>query len=230
MEKIYAFTDESGSFGWELDNENTSTHFIITAIIVRESDVDAVRTAVADIRDRYFPKGEIKSSKIGKKHNRRKKILEETLDIPYRIFAVVVDKKLLKDSRGLRFKPPFYKFMNNIVHKELRAAFKNLVVVADEIGGSDYMQSFCKYVEEHSEIPNLYGESEFSFENSKAEVVVQLADLISGTLSFLYDEHKKDASVPDYQEILKDKIIRIEQYPKTFYNYDLEKSCTCIRV
>lgn len=224
VEKIYAFTDESGSFGWELDNENTSTHFIITAIIVRESDVDAVRTAVADIRDRYFPKGEIKSSKIGKKHNRRKKILEETLDIPYRIFAVVVDKKLLKDSRGLRFKPPFYKFMNNIVHKELRAAFKNLVVVADEIGGSDYMQSFCKYVEEHSEIPNLYGESEFSFENSKAEVVVQLADLISGTLSFLYDEHKKDASVPDYQEILKDKIIRIEQYPKTFYNYDLEKS------
>lgn len=109
VEKIYAFTDESGSFGWELDNENTSTHFIITAIIVRESDVDAVRTAVADIRDRYFPKGEIKSSKIGKKHNRRKKILEETLDIPYRIFAVVVDKKLLKDSRGLRFKPPFYK-------------------------------------------------------------------------------------------------------------------------
>ena len=78
VEKIYAFTDESGSFGWELDNENTSTHFIITAIIVRESDVDAVRTAVADIRDRYFPKGEIKSSKIGKKHNRRKKILEET--------------------------------------------------------------------------------------------------------------------------------------------------------
>lgn len=63
MEKIYAFTDESGSFGWELDNENTSTHFIITAIIVRESDVDAVRTAVADIRDRYFPNGEIKSSK-----------------------------------------------------------------------------------------------------------------------------------------------------------------------
>lgn len=140
MEKIYAFTDESGSFGWELDNENTSTHFIITAIIVRESDVDAVRTAVADIRDRYFPNGEIKSSKIKRSYQeRRKKIVEETLPIPYKIFSVVVEKKLLKDSHGLRFKQSFYKFMNNIVHKELRAAFKNLVVVADEIGGSDYM-------------------------------------------------------------------------------------------
>lgn len=218
MEKIYAFTDESGSFGWELDNENTSTHFIITAIIVKESDVDTVRTAVAGIRDRYFPKGEIKSSKIGKKHNRRKKILEETLEIPYQIFAIVVNKESLKDWNGLRFKKSFYKFMNNIVHKELRAAFKNLVVVADEIGGSDYMQSFCRYVEDHAEIPNLYGDSEFSFENSKSEVIVQLADLISGTLSFLYDEHKKDANVPDYQGILKNKIIRIEQYPKMYDN------------
>lgn len=207
-----------------MDNKNTSTHFIITAIIVRESDVDAVRTAVADIRDRYFPNGEIKSSRIKRSYQeRRKKIIEETLPIPYKIFSVVVEKKLLEDSRGLRFKQSFYKFMNNIVHKELRAAFKNLVVVADEIGGSDYMQSFCKYVEEHSEFPNLYGESEFSFENSKSEVIVQLADLISGTLSFLYDEHKKDASVPNYQEILKDKIIRIEQYPKTYVNYNLER-------
>lgn len=223
MEKVYAFTDESGSFGWDLENKSTSTHFIITAIIVKESDVDKVRTAVAEIQNRYFPKGEIKSSKIGKKHARRKKILEDTLDIPYKIFAIVVDKESLKDSRGLQFKKPFYKFMNNIVHKELRAAFKNLVVVADEIGGSDYMQSFCKYVEEHSEIPNLYGDSEFSFQNSKSEVIVQLADLISGTLSFLYDEHKKSADVPDYLSILNDKIIRIERYPKTYADYDLDK-------
>ena len=129
MEKVYAFTDESGSFGWDLENKSTSTHFIITAIIVKESDVDKVRTAVAEIQNRYFPKGEIKSSKIGKKHARRKRILEDTLDIPYKIFAIVVDKESLKDSRGLQFKKPFYKFMNNIVHKELRAAFKNLVVV-----------------------------------------------------------------------------------------------------
>ena len=223
MEKVYAFTDESGSFGWDLENKSTSTHFIITAIIVKESDVDKVRTAVAEIQNRYFPKGEIKSSKIGKKHARRKRILEDTLDIPYKIFAIVVDKESLKDSRGLQFKKPFYKFMNNIVHKELRSAFKNLVVVADEIGGSDYMQSFCKYVEEHSEIPNLYGDSEFSFQNSKSEVIVQLADLISGTLSFLYDEHKKSADVPDYLSVLNDKIIRIERYPKTYADYDLDK-------
>lgn len=34
MERVYAFTDEYGSFGWKLEDENVSTHFIITAIIV----------------------------------------------------------------------------------------------------------------------------------------------------------------------------------------------------
>ena len=96
--------------------------------------------------------------------------------------------------------------MNNIVHKELRAAFKNLVVVADEIGGSDYMQSFCKYVEEHSEFPNLYGESEFSFENSKSEVIVQLADLISGTLSFYMMNIKRMRVFPTIKKSLKIKL------------------------
>lgn len=39
MERIYAFTDESGAFGWDLENENVSTHFLITAILVEESDL-----------------------------------------------------------------------------------------------------------------------------------------------------------------------------------------------
>ena len=47
MERIYAFTDEYGSFGWKLEDKNVSTHFIITAIIVEESKVDSVRS-VAD--------------------------------------------------------------------------------------------------------------------------------------------------------------------------------------
>lgn len=41
MERMYAFTDEYGAFGYDLDNPSVSTHFIITAVIVRESDLKA---------------------------------------------------------------------------------------------------------------------------------------------------------------------------------------------
>lgn len=39
MERMYAFTDEYGAFGWDIDNPTVSTHFIITAVIVAESDL-----------------------------------------------------------------------------------------------------------------------------------------------------------------------------------------------
>lgn len=56
------------------------------------------------------------------------------------------------------------------------------------------------------------------------EIGIQVADLISGTLSYVFDNHKKANDTPDYLKILKEKTIRIELYPKTYENYVLENS------
>lgn len=114
--------------------------------------------------------------------------------------------------------------MNNIVHRELRRAFEKITVVADEIGSNDYMQSFCEYVSKRQDMPDLFGDAKFSFENSKGNVGIQVADLISGTLSYVFDNHKKTNDTPDYLKVLKEKTIRIELYPKTYENYVLENS------
>lgn len=127
-------------------------------------------------------------------------------------------------ARGLQYKKSFYKFMNNIVHREPRRAFNQIVVVADEIGSNEYMQSFCEYVSNHQDIPSLFGDVQFSFQNSKYDVRIQIADLISGTLAYVYDSHKRSADVPDYLKILRNKIIRVELYPKTYKTYTLENS------
>ena len=67
MERVYAFTDESGVFGWDLDNPSVSTHFIISAIIVEERNIDDVRVGIEDIARKFFSGGEIKSSNISRK-------------------------------------------------------------------------------------------------------------------------------------------------------------------
>lgn len=225
MERIYAFTDESGAFGWDLKNSSVSTHFIITAIIVKESDLSNLRLEAESVRKRYFPNGEMKSARIGaKKVERRKRILADLLKLPFNIFSVVIDKRMLVSSKGLRQKASFYKFMNNIIHKELRRAFTDLIVVADEIGGSEYMRSFCKYVLERQEVRDLFGNAEFSFCNSQNDVIIQIADIISGTLSYVYDEHKKSKDNPNYIKLLDKKLIRIEFYPKTYETYIVETS------
>lgn len=114
--------------------------------------------------------------------------------------------------------------MNNIVHNELRKAFQKLTIVADEIGTNEYMESFCKYVQARQDIPSLLGETNFSFENSKNDVMIQLADLISGSLAYVYDTHKYSDTNPNYLNILENKIIRIEYYPKSSNNYVVSES------
>lgn len=227
MERVYAFTDEYGAFGWELSNPSVSSHFIITAIIVKESDVDEYAEKAEALRKRYFQTGEIKSSKVASNHTRRQHILADMADIPFSIFAVCVDKQSCLENmsaKGLQYKQSFYKFMNNIVHKELRRAFAKITIVADDIGTNDYMQSFCKYVEKQQDMPNLFGDANFSFQSSTQDVRIQIADFISGTLAYSFDKHKLSDTAPDYLKILDSKIIRIEQYPKTYKNYLLENS------
>lgn len=227
MERVYAFTDEYGAFGWDIDEPTVSTNFIITAVIVRESDLESFTQETETLRKKHFQTGEIKSSKIGKDHNRRLRVLADLQDIPFSIFSVCIDKKKCLENmntKGLQYKKTFYKFMNNIVHKELRRAFEKITVVADEIGSNEYMQSFCQYVSNHQDMPDLFGDALFSFENSKNDVRIQMADLISGTLGWVFDRHKKSDDTPDYLKILKNKIIRVELYPKTYDTYVLESS------
>lgn len=227
MERVYAFTDEYGAYGWNIDNPTVSTCFIITAAIVKESDLQSFENGAESIRKKFFQTGEIKSKNVSKDHARRQKILAEINKLPFQIFSVCVDKKACMENmsaQGLQFKKSFYKFMNNIVHQELRHAFQKLTIVADELIDNDYMQSFCKYVAARQDVRNFFGDAQFEYRDSKNDVRIQIADFISGTLAYHYDTHKKKDSNPNYLEILKDKIISIELYPKSYYNYVFEEN------
>lgn len=223
--KKYAFVDEFGTFGYDFENPGCSTHFIITAIIVDEDDLSTVSNGVEEIRKHYFQTGEIKSSKIKRKHNRRVLILNALKKLPFYIFAFVCDKRKIYENSGLRYKQPFYKFLNNLVYQELRIAYSNLTITADEIGGNDYLLSFANYVRS-KEIPlGLFDESSFRFENSKNSIIIQVADIISGSLAYNYDNKKiAEADEYNYRSILGEKILRIKEFPETFESFNISQN------
>lgn len=219
MGRVYAFTDESGNDGFDFDKPDISTHFIVTAILVNEDSISDVTAQAEIVRKQFFQTGEMKSSSVGKNHKRRVSILNGLLKCNFEIFSVVVDKRKIFHDSGLMYKKTFYKFINNLVHMELRSAFKVLTVCADEIGGNEYMLSFSRYVKDHEEVGDLFGNKEFYFEDSKNSVLVQIADIVSGTLSFVYEHTKITEGMPDYLKILEKAIIRIENWPKSIDSY-----------
>ena len=49
-EKVSAFTDESGAFGWKFDKPHVTTHFVIASIIVKESDLTLLQEKLETIK------------------------------------------------------------------------------------------------------------------------------------------------------------------------------------
>lgn len=100
MERIHAYIDESGAYGFDFSKEANSTHFIITAVTVKESDIPQVEEAVKKLIAVFgFKNGEIKSSKIKANNRRRTNLISEIIKLPIKAFILVVDKrKIYKDS------------------------------------------------------------------------------------------------------------------------------------
>ena len=64
MEKIYAYLDECGGYGFKDSVMNQESMFIVSAIIINESDLETVDSALKTISKEEFCGQEIKSNRI----------------------------------------------------------------------------------------------------------------------------------------------------------------------
>jgi len=218
-ENYCAYIDETGNYGFSFEAQGTSSHFIITAIIVKSEDVDILNKSIDIIRSKFFSEGEMKSSNVSKNHTRRFEILRELVKLDFKVFCLVVDKqKIYEDSAIMDFKKSFMKYLNGILHKELRLLYKNLEIWSDSHGSEEFMIGFDKYI---NNMPtySIFDEYKFHFVDSKFESLIQLADIICGTISFGFEKVKKCEEYRGYYSLLKSRIIALKVWPLDYENY-----------
>lgn len=217
------FVDESGNYGFDFDKPNVSSHYIVAAVIVDSEKESSLRKSVNEIRKKYFQTGEMKSSII---KNRRFHLLSDLAKLDFQIIAVIADKRNIPSGTPIHeFKKTFFKFINRLLYEEMNILNCNLAICADEHGSEEFMQSFRKYIEKR--LPNtLIDGHSFEFVNSKYDILIQLADIIAGTLSFGYEVNKKSNEYNGYYGLLKDKIIGLKPWPSINVD-DLLSSIDC---
>lgn len=218
----YAFIDESGNFGFDFESKGVSSYFVLTAVLTDQEVTPIVEKEAEKIRKHHFQTGEMKSSNI-KNDQRRFRILEDLSKLNIHIFAVIINKRKLFQDSGLSYKPSFYKFLNSIIYNNLYNSFRRIEIYSDEHGSPEYMQKFKEYVNE-KHIPSLFSESDFYFSNSKNSVLIQVADIISGTISKSFEENnlKLFKIIPT---LFKEKFIDSKIWPEDYKDYfvDLDK-------
>lgn len=222
MERMYAYLASAGNYGFQFDLAGVSGYMTVTAVLIPESRLDVLIDHVNEIIRANFLGEDKLAAPDSLSHGLRCRILEELLADEFNLFSVVADKKKIYGTIGPMQKEAFYKFIHNLVHKELRHGFRKLAVCGNEGAGNEYLESFLRYVRANEDIPDLFGEREFYLEENNHRTLIWLAEFINDTFSSLYEaEKRKDA--PNYLRILDKKIIRIEHYPKDLTDSVTEK-------
>lgn len=205
-----AYIDECGNFGFDFSKEGVSKYYILCAVIAKNTDLQKLHNSVLTVkRNNGFASSELKSSGIGNNYNRRSKIVTELLPIEFRVALLVADKQSFIDGSPLtEYRKTFIKFLHQRLYAVLYKTYPKLRIIEDEIGSTEFQESFKAYVRSHQPI-NLFSEYEFGYCDSKDGLLVQLADFIGGTISKVYTDERS----PNYLEILKGKILCIEEFP-----------------
>jgi hypothetical protein len=208
----YAFVDEYGNPQIDVTKEGVSKAFIITAVMVPEADLSAVRAQIEQVRRQHFQTGEMKSSSVAGNSARRFRAIRDLCQVEFRFYAFVVDKSEIWPKGGLVYKEPFIKFLHKQVFRRLYRAFPDVRIFADERGRRAFMNGFRKYVYQNA-VPELFQKATFDFVASDKEVLVQAADLISGTLARRFDPDKQDDGDNESLALLKARCALIEEWP-----------------
>jgi hypothetical protein len=210
-ENLIAFADESGNSSFNFKEQGS--HFVVATVIAKKGNLDKIKSGIDEIRKKHkFQTGEIKSSGVAGNHKRRIAILQDLVKLDIFVYAVIVDKTKL-DGEGFHFKKSFYKFLNNLLYRELFRTFPDIDLYVDEHGANDYMVEFKKYVEKNHP-KNLFYGYEFNVLDSKKSEFIQLADFVAGTLNYIYDENKRSEYSKEFEDLLMPIISGITFFPR----------------
>ncbi len=214
-----AFIDEFGDSGLDFTKSGTSRYFIVSAIIIEENKLKNIEIEVENIRLKYFQTGEMKSKNIGLNDDRRIKILNSLNNVNYHFLSIVVDKRKLT-TKGFEFKKSFYKYLHAILDSELFRLFPNIKIVADEHGHKQFKNELIEYIKK-KHIRDLFNQN-FVVSNSNSSSLIQLADLISGTLARCFEESKISDKKSAFLKILEPKTLEIREWPYTYTNFKFD--------
>lgn len=215
-----AFIDECGNFGFDFQNNTTSKpsgsslYYVICAVVIKSEDIPALEAEAEKIRINNFQQGEMKSSLIGDNHKRRFKILYELSKLNFSLVILIADKqKFYREHHPLaNYKESFIKYLHQKLYDTMYTVYPKLKIIVDEYGSSEFQKSFRNYLETHRPKPNFLNEYDFDYVNSIQSPLVQIADLIAGSIM----QHLLDENAPDVLRFFKDRIREIVNFPNIY--------------
>ncbi|MEJ5266860.1 MAG: DUF3800 domain-containing protein [Bacteroidales bacterium] len=226
MEKFYIFGDEFGTHSLNDKESNNISHFIYTAIVIKESNIASARDLHLKICQDFLDGHKISSkSKALRDRNfkRRIDILKIiSNELPCSIYCLIVDKSKL-DGKGFNYKEVFYKYFQKIFLGQFYSDFDEFEINMHNIISSAYATQMQNYL--LKEYPNtLFNRFVYRMKSDDEEPLIQFADIIAGSLGRVFSISHRHSDWGVIYDLLKDKLVTPTFFPYHDNEYSVNES------
>ena len=198
---MLVFIDDSGDPGFKT-KKGSSLVFIICCIIF-DDELEAEKTAIKinELKRRLKKSDnfEFKFNKCSKKI--RTEFLKVVANSKFRIRAIVMPKANIYGAELKNSKESFYNFSIKTVLKYSFGKIKDAKIRLDGHGNRIFRNKLIVYLRKHLNKQNRKIIQDLRFKNSKKDVLIQLSDMVAGTIGRNYQATKTDRTL--YWNIIK---------------------------
>ena len=201
---MLVFIDDSGDPGFKLDKGSTS--YFIIAMVCFDDELEAEKTAVA-IKELKRKLGFSEQTEFRFFRNSRAtriKFLEAIKKFNFRIRCLVVDKTIIYSSELKSNKNSFYAYFIKEALKYSNDTILNAKIRMDGSGDRIFRKNFFTYLRRELNSDEKKIMRNCKMVDSKSNVLVQLADMVAGSINRAENKDKKDNK--DYKKIIKNHI------------------------
>ena len=199
MSKQFVFIDESGDPGLK---RTSSGHFIVAAVLLVDNENYAkLVTAMNGFRAGlgFSELDELKFNKTRKTVIKR--LLRFVQQFDFESYAVVINKSKMTKPPQLSSGETLYLYAIKELLLKLKLSEPNIVI--DGVTDKKHIQNTRAYLRQALRQQGV-GKCKIGFVDSRKDLVVQLTDIVAGSIARSFDKKKTDHK--DYLELLESKI------------------------
>jgi hypothetical protein len=200
---MLVFIDDSGDPGFKLD-KGSSRHFVIACVIF-DDNLDAEETALKIKRLRrslhWRDEHEFKFNKASKPI--KLKFLEDIKNCNFRIRAIVANKGVIRSPELRSNKHKFYNYMIKEVLSKSDGSIRDAKIRLDGHEDRAYKKAATTYFRQQVNSRSSIIK-DMKFVNSKNDNLVQLADMVAGSILRSTQSDKSDKD--DYLKIIRPRV------------------------
>lgn len=200
---MLVFIDDSGDPGFKID-KGSSRAFVICCVIF-DDELEAEKTAVC-IKElkrelKKSDKYEFKFNKCSKEY--RLKFLSAVKKFNFRIRAIIMAKEVIYSDELKNDKTSFYNYTIKTVLKHSSGKIRNAKVRLDGHGDRIFRRELLAYLRRSLDDVDKKMIKNLRFRDSNRDVLIQLADMIAGSINKTSQKEKTDQN--DYWDVIKSK-------------------------